>query len=83
MSIAFLMLALLPLNAQGQPPAAIDGVPAITNVSGAQYPRITADLRVILRIKAPDAQKVEFDLGKRYLAQKFEALAGRLGLLPK
>lgn len=70
MSLALLMLALLPLNAQGQPQAVIDGVPATTNVSGAQYPRITADSRVIFRVKAPDAQKVEFDLGKRYLAQK-------------
>jgi enterochelin esterase family protein len=29
-------------------------------------------LRVTFRIKAPDAQKVQFDLGKRYLAEKSE-----------
>ena len=44
-----------------QAETANDSVPAPTNVSGAQYPRITPDLRVIFRIKAPDAQKVEFD----------------------
>lgn len=70
MKIAFLMLALLPLKTQGQAQPAIEGVPAITNVGGAQYPRISADLRVTFRVKALDAQKVEFDLGKRYPAQK-------------
>ncbi len=73
MSLVFLMLSLLLLNTQAQPTN--DGVPATTNVSGAQYPRITADLRVIFRIKAPDAQKVEFALftPKRYPATKDEA----------
>ncbi len=41
-----------------------------TNVRGAEYPRIAPDLRVTFRIKAPAAQKVEFDLGKRYAAEK-------------
>jgi enterochelin esterase-like enzyme len=40
--------------------------PASTNVPNAQFPRITSDLRVIYRIKAPDAQKVQFDLMKKY-----------------
>jgi len=43
-----------------------DSNPASTNVQNAQFPRITSDLRVICRIKAPDAQKVQFDLGKKY-----------------
>ena len=47
-----------------------DGVPATTNVSGASYPRILPDLRVVFKVKAPDAQKVEFDLGRRYAAVK-------------
>ena len=46
--------------------------PPVTNVRGAQYPRIAADLRVTFRVKAPGAQKVEFDLGKRYAAEKGE-----------
>ena len=37
-----------------------DGVSASRNIRGAEYPKIDADLRVTFRIKAPDAQKVEF-----------------------
>jgi enterochelin esterase-like enzyme len=75
MHIAPFMVLLLPLalavqarSVQAQP--ANDSTPASTNVPGAEYPRITPDLRVIFRVKAPDAQKVAFDLGKRYDAQK-------------
>src|SRR5947199_287402 len=70
MHVSIVLFALLPLSlaGQGQPPP--DTVPAPTNVPGAQYPRITSDLRAIFRIKAPEAQKVEFDLVKRYPAQK-------------
>lgn len=72
----FLSLALtLPISmamAQetAKPPA--DSVPASSNIRGAEYPRILPDLRVIYRIKAPDAQKVEFNLGngKRLTATK-------------
>jgi enterochelin esterase-like enzyme len=48
------------------------GVPAPTNIRGAQYPRILSDLRVTFRIKAPAAQKVEFAFftPKRYPAEK-------------
>jgi enterochelin esterase-like enzyme len=35
-----------------------DSKPAATNVMGAQYPRIHADLRVTFRVTAPDARKV-------------------------
>ncbi len=42
------------------------GVPASTNVSGAQYPRILPGNRVIFQIKAPDAQKVQIELGEKY-----------------
>lgn len=72
MRILFYMLALLALApvAQGQPQATNDSTPAPTNVGGSEYPRITPDLRVIFRVKAPDAQKIEFNLGKRYAAVK-------------
>ncbi|MEK7951067.1 alpha/beta hydrolase-fold protein [Luteolibacter soli] len=50
-----------------EPPA---GVPATTNVPGAEFPRVHPDNRVTLRIKAPDAKKVQFDLGKRYTAER-------------
>lgn len=42
------------------------GAPASTNVRGANYPQILADHRVIFQVKAPDAQKVQIDLGKKY-----------------
>ena len=41
-----------------------------TNVRSAEYPRILPDLRVTLRIKAPEAKTVQFDLGKRYDAAR-------------
>ena len=76
MRIILLTLSLLfaapSMRAQSKPPD--DSVPATTNVPGAEYPRITPDLRVIFRIKAPDAQKVEFAFfnPKRYAAVKGE-----------
>jgi enterochelin esterase-like enzyme len=42
------------------------GAPASSNVRSAQYPQILADHRVIFRMKAPDAQRVQIDLGKKY-----------------
>lgn len=50
----------------------IPGTPASTNVSGAQYPRILSDNRVIFRINAPEAQNVQVDLGERYNMVKNE-----------
>ena len=51
-----------------------DAVPLSTNIRGQEYPKIDGDLRVTFRIKAPDAQKVEFGFftPKRYPAQKGE-----------
>lgn len=42
------------------------GEPASTNVPNAQYPQILPDNRVVFRVKAPEAQKVQVDLGKMY-----------------
>ncbi|MHA4806839.1 alpha/beta hydrolase-fold protein [Flavitalea flava] len=42
------------------------GAPAATNVRSAGYPQILADHRVIFRIRAPHAQTVQIDLGKKY-----------------
>ncbi len=39
--------------------AAQDSIPAISNLGNAEYPRITSDLRVTFRLKAPNAQKVQ------------------------
>jgi enterochelin esterase family protein len=40
--------------------------PATTNVAGAEFPKILPDLSVQFRISAPDAKKVQIDLGKLY-----------------
>jgi enterochelin esterase-like enzyme len=42
------------------------GTPAPTNVRGAKYPQIMPDNSVKFRIKAPDEQKVQIDLGRKY-----------------
>jgi enterochelin esterase-like enzyme len=48
--------------------AAIDNVgrPAETNVRSAKYPQVLPDGRAVFHIKAPEAQKVQLDLGKKY-----------------
>jgi len=43
-----------------------DSKSASSNVRGAEYPCVTSDLRAIFRIKAPDTQKVQVQLGKVY-----------------
>ena len=65
-----LLLAAAPVQAEDSRPT--DGMPAPSNIRGAEYPRVHADRRVTFRIKAPDAQKVEFGFfpSKRYPAQK-------------
>ena len=55
-----------PVNAAEFPKFTVLGSPAATNVRSAKYPQILPDNRVIFRIKAPDAQKVQIDLGKKY-----------------
>ena len=42
------------------------GVPAPTNIPGVQYPQVLPDNRVVFRVKAPNAQKLQIDLGKKY-----------------
>ncbi|RYY30206.1 MAG: esterase [Chitinophagaceae bacterium] len=42
------------------------GTPAESNIRSAKYPQILPDHRVMFRIKAPDAQKMQIDLGKKY-----------------
>lgn len=42
------------------------GIPASSNVRRAKYPQILPDSRAIFRLKAPDAQKVQLDLVKKY-----------------
>ncbi|CAH0997728.1 hypothetical protein EMA8858_03862 [Emticicia aquatica] len=42
------------------------GTPAASNIRNAKYPQILPDNRVIFKVKAPEAQKVQIDLGKKY-----------------
>lgn len=42
------------------------GTPAPSNVRGARYPQILPDGRAIFRVKAPEAQKVQIDLFRKY-----------------
>lgn len=44
----------------------VAGAPAATNIRNGVYPQITSDSRVKFSIKAPDAKKVQIDLGKKY-----------------
>ena len=46
------------------------GVPAATNIRQAKYPLILPDHRVVVRVQAPDAKKVQVDLGKKYDMQR-------------
>jgi enterochelin esterase-like enzyme len=43
-----------------------DSKPATSNIPGREYPRIDKDLRATFRVEAPEAQKVQLDLGKKY-----------------
>ena len=42
------------------------GRPAETNIRSAKYPQILPDGRAVFQIKAPEAQKVQLDFGKKY-----------------
>jgi enterochelin esterase-like enzyme len=42
------------------------GTPAATNVRRSKYPQILPDGRTLFQIKAPDAQKVQLDLVRKY-----------------
>lgn len=42
------------------------GSPATSNVRSAKYPQILPDNRVVFRIKAPEAQRMQIDLVKKY-----------------
>lgn len=57
------------VKAQGsisQTKQTLSGVPAQTNIRNAKYPQILQDNRVVFKIKAPQATKVQIDLGKKY-----------------
>lgn len=42
------------------------GSPASTNIRNAKYPQVLPDNRAVFKIKAPEAQTVQINLGKKY-----------------
>lgn len=40
--------------------------PASSNIRGAKYPQITSGSRAVFKINAPEVQKLQLDLGKKY-----------------
>ncbi|HEY5825953.1 MAG TPA: alpha/beta hydrolase-fold protein [Cyclobacteriaceae bacterium] len=59
-----------PVNNAALSKYTILGSPASTNIRSAKYPQILPDNRVLFRVKAPDAQRVQIDLGKKYDLKK-------------
>jgi enterochelin esterase-like enzyme len=55
-----------PLSTKDFTKYSVLGTPAASNIRNAKYPQILPDNRVIFRVKAPEAQKVQIDLGKKY-----------------
>src|SRR5215217_5454484 len=55
-----------PVDAPSLNKYTILGTPAATNIRNAKFPQILPDNRVVFRTKAPQAQKVQVDLGKKY-----------------
>lgn len=48
----------------------VSGTPAATNVRNARFPQVLPDNRVVFRMKAPQAQQVQVDLGRKYQLSK-------------
>ena len=55
-----------PVDQSVFPSYTILGDPAQTNIRNAKYPQILPDNRVVFKVKAPEASKVQIDLGKKY-----------------
>ncbi|MBN8578819.1 MAG: esterase [Cytophagales bacterium] len=55
-----------PVDTNVFPSFTVLGSPAESNIRSAKYPQILPDNRVVFKIKAPDAQKVQVDLAKKY-----------------
>jgi enterochelin esterase-like enzyme len=62
----FSQLLFKPVDVSTFPKYSNLGTPASSNVRNAKYPQMLMDGRAIFRLKAPEAQKVQLDLGKKY-----------------
>lgn len=62
----FFQLLFKPVETSSFDKYGLHGARAESNVRNSKYPQLTADHRAIFRIKAPDAQKAQIDLGRKY-----------------
>jgi enterochelin esterase-like enzyme len=62
----FAQLVFKPVDISSFSKYPVAGAPAATNIRNAAYPQILPDSRVMFSTKAPDAKKVQVDLGKKY-----------------
>lgn len=62
----FTQLIFKPVDVSTFTKYSISGIPASTNVRNSKYPQLLPDNRAIFQIKAPNAQKVQIDLVKKY-----------------
>jgi enterochelin esterase-like enzyme len=62
----FSQLIFKPVDTTSFPKYDMLGAVATSNIRSAKYPRVLPDGRVLFRTKAPDAQRVQIDLGKKY-----------------
>jgi enterochelin esterase-like enzyme len=62
----FSQLLFKPVDVAAFDKISMAGTPAESNIRSAKYPQMLPDGRAIFRIKAPDVQKMQLDLGKKY-----------------
>ena len=62
----FTQLIFKPVDVSTFTKYSVSGLPASTNVRRVKYPQLLPDSRAIFQIKAPEAQKVQLDLVKKY-----------------
>ncbi len=62
----FSQLLFKPVDVASFDKISMAGTPAESNIRSAKYPQMLPDGKAIFRIKAPEAQKVQLDLGKKY-----------------
>jgi len=62
----FSQLIFKPVNISNFNKYSLIGMPAASNVRRAKYPQIMPDGRAVFQVNAPQVQKMQLDLGKRY-----------------
>jgi enterochelin esterase-like enzyme len=62
----FSQLLFKPVDVSAFPKYAELGTPASSNIRTAKYPQMLINGRAVFKIKAPEAQKVQLDLAKKY-----------------